>query len=47
MAYPKITVNTGLVLDVIASDTIPIFQFLHQIYQKFQAQLQPLQQISL
>jgi len=24
MAYPKITVNTGLVLDVIASDTIPI-----------------------
>ena len=24
MAYPKITVNTGLVLNVIASDTIPI-----------------------
>lgn len=24
MAYPKITVNTGLVLSVIASDTIPI-----------------------
>ena len=24
MAYPKITVNTGLSLEVIASDTLPI-----------------------